>query len=89
MKAKPEEVTVRGTHLHYFEPHKKLIQQMMKQERKHQKHSVKGEIWIAKGREKDITDRILPKVLLARIAKKWLSLQKKLVERAKKITADG
>lgn len=47
----------------YFEPHKKLIQQMQKQHKKHQK----------------VTDKSPKAVVtLARIEKKWYSLSKRL-----------
>jgi len=76
MKPKEHEFTAKGSHLHFYEPHKDLIKQMQKQERNHQKLTDKHEAIIL---ETDFTH--MPKVLLARIEKKWNSLAKKLRKR--------
>ncbi len=92
---KEEEFTVKGTHLHYFEPHKKLSQQMQKQEKRHQKLTTKGDKRIAEIRMADAkrmakenraglaesSPLILPIVVLARTEKKWNSLAKRLRKR--------
>ncbi len=72
----------------YFEPHRALIKEMLKQERKHQEITSKHMERLSKEHATYNADGILPLVVLARIIKKWSSLAKKLKKLTTKITTD-